>query len=85
METVSADTIRRILEITDALGIHREAVRIPLAPTPEGSVRLTPAGHVEITAAAGERLDPFLSGLRAMVLSAAPGAVRPAHDKPPST
>jgi len=30
--------IGQVLQITDALGIHREAVRVPLSGTPEGDV-----------------------------------------------
>jgi hypothetical protein len=33
VEAVSAQAIARILSITDAAGIHREAVRIPLTPS----------------------------------------------------
>lgn len=40
MQTVPPKTIGRILEITDAAGLHREAVRIPLAPAGDGSVRV---------------------------------------------
>jgi hypothetical protein len=60
MQTVAAETIARILAITDALGIHREAVRIPLGPTSTGGVRVTK--FVEITVA--EDVEPFLAGLR---------------------
>lgn len=60
METVSQQTIARILAVTDALGIHREAVRIPLGPTKTGDVRVTKC--VEITAA--QDVEPFLAGLR---------------------
>lgn len=85
METLSPETLRRILEVTDALGIHREAVRIPLGPSVDGSVRWLSSGHVEITAAAGDRLEPFLAGLRGMLAGSAPGAAGPARDRPPST
>ena len=33
--------IAQVLRITDALGLHREAVRVPLTGTPEGEVRIT--------------------------------------------
>jgi hypothetical protein len=39
--------IGRILEITDGLNLHREAVVIPLAPEGEGSVRIV-GGKLEI-------------------------------------
>ena len=37
--------MRRILAATDALGIHRESVSIPLMPRGEGSVRVSTAGR----------------------------------------
>ncbi len=42
--------MRRILAVTDALGIHRESVSVPLLPRGEGDVRVSPAGRVEIVA-----------------------------------
>jgi hypothetical protein len=54
--------IRRILEVTDKLGIHREAVRVPLSRRGSGSVRLTGAAQIEIVAPAGE-LGAWLGSL----------------------
>ena len=49
MHSVPPKTIARILEITDAAGLHREAVRIPLAPDGDGDVRVE-GGTVRIVA-----------------------------------
>jgi hypothetical protein len=35
---VTPAEVRRVLEITDSFGIHRESVRIPLDPAPAGSL-----------------------------------------------
>ena len=49
MDAVGPKEINRILTVTDAIGIHREAVRIPLGT--EGEGRVTLAGTiVEIVA-----------------------------------
>ena len=67
MESVSPDTINRILAVTDAIGIHREAVRVPLAPSAEGSVRLAGAGKLEVVAAQQANLEPFMAQLEARI------------------
>ena len=48
LQEVTAAEIGRILEVTDALGIHREQVVIPLMPRHPGRLRRTPAGKLEI-------------------------------------
>lgn len=44
---VSMEEIHRVLALTDSLGIHREAVKIPLAKG-VGAVRQLPDGRFEI-------------------------------------
>lgn len=44
---VSMEEIHQVLALTDALGIHREAVKIPLAKG-VGGVRRLPNGRFEI-------------------------------------
>ena len=48
LEAVTLREIQAIFEITDRLGIHREAVVIPLAPRRPGRVRRLPNGKLEI-------------------------------------
>ena len=55
--------MRRILAVTDALGIHRESVSIPLLPQGEGDVRVSPDGRVEIVASESGDLDPWIARL----------------------
>jgi hypothetical protein len=45
---VSFQQISRILDVTDALGVHREWVEIPLSPERPGVVRRLPNGKLEI-------------------------------------
>jgi len=61
--------MRRILAVTDALGIHRESVSVPLLPRGEGDLRVSAAGRVEIVAPENdfeawiERLPHLAAGL----------------------
>ena len=48
LEAVTLREIQRIFEVTDALGIHREHIVIPLAPRHPGRVRRLPGGKIEI-------------------------------------
>jgi hypothetical protein len=63
MQPIRPAEVRRILEVTDALGIHRESVVIPLAREAEGGVRRVPGPKLEITAPEGEGFDAWLAGL----------------------
>ena len=68
--------VRRILAVTDALGLHREAVSIPLAPRGAGSVRVTPAGRVEIVVAAEVEFETWLAELESRLRSLDLAAIR---------
>jgi hypothetical protein len=52
----------RILEVVDALGIHREAVMIPLAPEGEGVARVS-GGKLEIRRPETGDFDAWLEAL----------------------
>ena len=67
MQRIGADGIRRILAVTDALGVHREAVSIPLLPQAEGRLRVTPAQRLEIVAPATGDFENWLAGLPAAI------------------
>jgi len=58
--------IGRILEITDALGIHREAVLIPLAPEGSGAVRIV-GNRLEIHRPEEGDFDAWADGLEAEI------------------
>ena len=60
--------IMRIMEVTDQLSLHREAVQIPLWNQGEGSVQLVSGGTVvEITAPGEGDFEAWLSELPARI------------------
>jgi hypothetical protein len=66
--------IARILEVTDALGLHREAVRVPLDTAGAGAVAIE-QGKLVVTAPADGTLDAFVAELADRV-RALPGVER---------
>ncbi len=70
MEPVTQLQMERIFEVTDALGIHRERVLVPLAPRHPGRVRMTPAGRLEI-AVESEGFDAWAATLEEQIRRAA--------------
>lgn len=54
--------IMRILAVTDALGLHREAVAIPLGTRGKGEIRMRGA-RLEITAPAEGDFEAWLKAL----------------------
>jgi hypothetical protein len=69
LDAVGMAEITRIFEITDALGIHREHIVIPLG-TGKGRVRRLPSGKLEITVDAETPFDDWLAGLPALIEAA---------------
>jgi len=63
LEAVTIREIQRIFEVTDALGIHREMVVIPLRPRHPGRVRKLPGGKIEIVAEGESPFDEWIAGL----------------------
>ena len=55
--------IERVLAVVDRLGVHREAVVIPLRPASPGSVKRLPNGKFEIVVDADAPLDDWLEEL----------------------
>ena len=66
LEIVTQREMERIFGITDALGIHRESVVVPLGPRDPGRVRKTPAGKFEIVADARD-FEGWLASLAAQL------------------
>jgi hypothetical protein len=60
-----------IFGVTDALGIHREQIVVPLRPRTPGSVRRKPNGQYEITVDASREFDDWLKDLGAAIAAAA--------------
>ena len=70
LEVVSMKEIDAIFAVTDALGIHREALVIPLGPATPGKVRRLPSGKLEIIVEATRPLDDWLKDLPGLIAAA---------------
>ncbi|HXG14609.1 MAG TPA: hypothetical protein VNK50_00065 [Calidithermus sp.] len=70
LEVVTIREIDAVLAVTDALGIHRESVVIPLGPASPGRVRRLPNGKLEITVDADRPLEEWLRELPALIAAA---------------
>jgi len=67
LQMVSFQHISRILEVTDALGLDREWVEIPLSPESPGLVRKLTNGKLEIVVDAEQPFDQWLTSLPAQI------------------
>jgi hypothetical protein len=63
LQTVTIREIQKIFEITDRMGLSREALVIPLAPRHPGEVRRLPNGKIEIVVESEDDLDGWLAAL----------------------
>jgi hypothetical protein len=63
VQVVSFKQISEILELTDALGLNREWIEIPLSPEGDGTVRKLANGKLEIVVAADRPFDQWLATL----------------------
>ena len=70
LEAVTMKEIDAIFEVTDALGIHREQLVIPLGPATPGRVRRLPSGKLEITVDAQRSLADWLHDLPTLIAAA---------------
>ena len=67
LEAVTLREIQRIFEVTDRMGIHREALVIPLAPRHPGRVRKMPNGKIEIVVEAEGEFESWVADLEAKI------------------
>lgn len=74
LEAVTMREIEKIFAVTDAMGIHREALVIPLGTATPGRVRKLLSQKLEITVDAEAPFDEWLKGLPALIRQAT-GAV----------
>ena len=89
MRPISQAIMNQVFAVTDEIPMSREAIRIPLAMTGEGSVVKGADGRFEITLPDTDDLGPFLEALpaklRALGVVEAPpapeGYPRPASRK----
>jgi hypothetical protein len=63
LDAVTLKEIQAIFAVTDAMGISREALVIPLAPGRPGRVRRLPSGKLEIVVDAEVPLAEWLAAL----------------------
>jgi hypothetical protein len=63
LEEVTIREIQRIFAVTDAMGIHREQVVIPLRPRHPGRVRKMAGGRIEIVVDSERPFDEWVAGL----------------------
>jgi hypothetical protein len=70
LDVVSMKEIDAIFAVTDALGVHREALVIPLGPASPGRVRKLLNGKFEITVESERPLDEWLTELPALIAAA---------------
>jgi hypothetical protein len=70
LEVVTMKEIDAIFVVTDALGIHRESLVIPLGPATPGRVRRLPSGKLEITVDAARPIDEWVRELPTLIAAA---------------
>ena len=70
LEVVTMKEIDAIFAITDALGIHREKLVIPLGPASPGRVRKLPSGKFEITVDAERSIEEWVKELPTLIAAA---------------
>lgn len=70
LQVVTMKEIDAIFAVTDALGIHREMLVIPLGPASPGRVRRLPGGKLEITVEASRPIEDWLEELPALIAAA---------------
>lgn len=70
LEVVTMKEIDAIFAVTDALGVHREMLVIPLGPATPGTVRKLPSGKLEITVDAARPIDDWVKELPALIAAA---------------
>ena len=67
LEVVTMKEIDAIFAVTDALGVHREQLVIPLGPCSPGRVRKLPNGKLEITVDAARPIEEWVRELPALI------------------
>ena len=70
LDVVTMREIDAIFAVTDALGVHREALVIPLGPASPGRVRRLPNGKYEITVDAERPIEDWVKELPALIAAA---------------
>jgi hypothetical protein len=69
LQVVTMREIDAIFAVTDALGVHREMLVIPLGPG-AGRVRRLPSGKLEITVDAETPIEEWVKALPELIAAA---------------
>jgi hypothetical protein len=67
LQVVTMKEIDAIFAVTDALGIHREMLVIPLGPGTPGRVRRLPSGKFEIIVDAQTPIEEWVKALPELI------------------
>jgi hypothetical protein len=70
LQVVTMKEIDAIFAVTDALGIHREMLVIPLGPGSPGRVRRLPSGKLEIVVDAERPIEEWVEELSRLIADA---------------
>jgi hypothetical protein len=70
LDVVTMKEIDAIFAVTDALGVHREKLVIPLGPASPGRVRRLPSGKFEIVVDAQRPIEEWVKELPALIAAA---------------
>ena len=70
LQVVTMKEIDAIFEVTDALGVHREMLVIPLGPASPGRVRRMPSGKLEIVVDAERPIAEWVKELPGLIAAA---------------
>jgi hypothetical protein len=70
LQVVTMKEIDAIFEVTDALGVHREMLVIPLGPSSPGRVRRMPRGKFEIIVDAERPIEEWVKELPDLIAAA---------------
>ena len=70
LEVVTMKEIDAIFAVTDALGVHREMLVIPLGPATPVKVRKLPSGKLEITVDAERPIEEWVKALPGLIAAA---------------
>ena len=70
LDVVTMKEIDAIFVVTDALGVHREMLVIPLGPASPGRVRRLPSGKIEIVVDAARPIEEWVTELPKLIAAA---------------
>src|SRR5712692_7022062 len=70
LDVVTMKEIDAIFAVTDALGVHREMLVIPLGPASPGRVRRLPSGKIEIVVDAERPIEEWVTELPKLIAAA---------------